>query len=289
MASITQISTATNLSTLNGTKVKSSSSSSSSSSGSSGTQTASEKADQLKNQFLGILLTQMQHQNPLDPMDTKEFTGQLAQFSSLEQQISTNVKLDSLLTSLQQSVVSSAFGYIGQYVDLNTPTSSYQDGGATWTYALPSDAESVSVTVKNAKGETVYSGALQSSTGSSRISAGTYSLSIGDSDLAKAVSDGEPLTMSIAAKDKSGKAITADIHTTVQVDSVQSDSTGTYLQAGGILFEIKDVQKLVTNPRPPTTTTTTATNDSSSGTTDSTDTTTDTTDTSTTTDTTNNA
>ena len=274
MASITQISTATNLSTLSGTKVQASSSSGSS----SANQTASEKADQLKNQFLGILLTQMQHQNPLDPMDTKEFTGQLAQFSSLEQQISTNVKLDSLLSSLQQSVGSSAFSYIGQYVDLNTPTSSYQDGGASWTYALPSDADSVAVTVKNSKGQTVYTGNLQSSSGSSKISAGTYAFSIGDTDLSQAVADGDVLTMSITAKDSNGKAITADIHTTVQVDSVQSDSTGTYLQAGGILFEITDVQKIVTNPRP--TTTTTATTDTSTDTTDTTDTsTTDTTNT----------
>lgn len=272
MASITQLSSATDLSSLSGTKVTSSSSSTSSST--SSTQTAAEKADQLKNQFLGILLTQMQHQNPLDPMDTKEFTGQLAQFSSLEQQISTNVKLDSLLSSLQQSVVSSAFGYIGQYVDLNSPTSSYQDGGASWTYALPKDADSVSVTVKNSSGQTVYTGALQSSSGSSKISAGTYAFSIGDADLSQAVADGEVLTMSITAKDSSGSPITADIHTTVQVDNVQSDSTGTYLQAGGILFEIGDVQKIVTNPRPATTTTTATTSTSTDTSTDTTDTTT---------------
>ena len=41
-------------------------------------------------------------------MDTKEFTGQLAQFSSLEQQISTNVKLDNLFGSLQQTAVASS-------------------------------------------------------------------------------------------------------------------------------------------------------------------------------------
>lgn len=48
-------------------------------------------------------------------MDTKEFTGQLAQFSSLEQQIDTNDKLDSLLSSVGSSNTTSVtFTYIGK-------------------------------------------------------------------------------------------------------------------------------------------------------------------------------
>ncbi|HNS44104.1 MAG TPA: flagellar hook capping FlgD N-terminal domain-containing protein [Alphaproteobacteria bacterium] len=241
MASITQLSTATDLSGLSGTKVSSSSSSADTSS----TDSAAKKADELKNQFLSILLTQMQHQNPLDPMDTKEFTGQLAQFSSLEQQISTNVKLDDLLSSLQQTAVSSAFGYIGQYVDLDTPTSTMQDGSATWTYALPEDAESVTIKIKDGSGNILYSGTMQNNSGSTEMGAGTYSFGITNADLTKAVNDGEVLTMSVSATNSQNTPITADIHTTVKVDSIQSDAAGTYLQAGGILFEISDVQKIV--------------------------------------------
>ena len=40
-----------------------------------------KKAEDLNNQFLSMLLTQMQNQNPTDPMDTKELTAHLAQFS----------------------------------------------------------------------------------------------------------------------------------------------------------------------------------------------------------------
>ncbi|HRK96951.1 MAG TPA: flagellar hook capping FlgD N-terminal domain-containing protein [Alphaproteobacteria bacterium] len=250
MATITQLSYATDLSSLTGTKVKNTSSSSDL------TNKAADQAKELKNQFLSILLTQMQHQNPLDPMDTKEFTGQLAQFSSLEQQISTNVKLDNLLGSLQQTAVASSFGYIGQYVDLDTNAGSMQDGSATWTYAIPEEAKDVTITIRDNNGKVVYSGALQNGSGSSTINAGTYGFTLTDADTASAVPDGTVLNFSITAKNGKGKPITTDIHSTVHVDSIQSDSSATYLQAGGLLFEIADIQKIVSSPNTSTPTTT---------------------------------
>jgi flagellar basal-body rod modification protein FlgD len=60
------------------------------------------------NQFLGLLMTQLANQNPLDPTDPTQFTSQLAQFSALEQQVNSNTTLDkisdtmsSLLTQVQ--------------------------------------------------------------------------------------------------------------------------------------------------------------------------------------------
>jgi flagellar basal-body rod modification protein FlgD len=247
MAIVTPISSSTDLSSLSGTKISSSTTTTT-------TDSSKSKADELKNQFLSILLTQMQHQNPLDPMDTKEFTGQLTQFSSLEQQIDTNSKLDSLLGSLTQSSLSAAFGYIGQYVDLENTTSTMQAGAANWTYALPSDAAKVNVKITDESGKTLYSGEIQNSSGGSSVSAGSYAFSINNDDLSEAQADGAVLKFTMTATDKTGKTITPSVHTTVKVESVQSDSEGTYLQAGGILFAIGDVKKIVTAP-----TTTTAT------------------------------
>lgn len=254
MANITQLSTSTDLSNLSGTKITSPATTSNSS-----TTAATKSATDLKNRFLSILLTQMQHQNPMDPMDTKDFTAQLTQFSSLEQQIDTNSKLDGLLSSLKQSTLSSAFGYIGQYVDLNNSTSTMQSGKANWTYALPKDAANVNVKITDASGKTVYSGAMKNTSGGSDMTAGTYNFGIENADLTKAQADGAVLKFSITATDKTGAAITPTVHTTVKVESVQSDKDGTYLQAGGILFAIGDVQKIVAAPKDTTTTTTTQT------------------------------
>lgn len=270
MAVITQISNGTSLSGLSGTKVT------------TGTGTDkpadtadSDKAKQLKNQFLSILLTQMQHQNPMDPMDTKEFTGQLTQFSALEQQIDTNANLEKVLGALTQNSLSGAFGYIGQTVDVATAQTAVQDKTANWTYAIPSDAKSVNISVTDASGKVVYSGAMQNGAGGSAINAGTYSLNLKDADFTRATTDGEVLKVSITAKDSAGKAITADIHTTVKVDSVQSDSTGTFLQAGNMLFEIGDVNRIVKAPTPSTTADTSADTNNSNTNTDTNNTTAD--------------
>ncbi|MCL5270409.1 MAG: hypothetical protein M1457_07645, partial [bacterium] len=49
-----------------------------------------------KDEFLRLLVTQLQKQDPLNPQDPSEFTSQLAQFSSLEQLISIGEGLDAL-------------------------------------------------------------------------------------------------------------------------------------------------------------------------------------------------
>lgn len=249
MASITQISTATDFSATSGTKVGTGTTTSTS----SGSSAASDNATKLKNQFLTILLTQMQHQNPLDPMDTKEFTGQLTQFSSLEQQIDTNSKLDGLLSTLSKNNLTSAFNYIGQYVDLDTETTAVQNGAANWSYSLPKEAKSVAVKVTDSSGVAVYNSTLQNTNGGN-ITAGTYALGLTSADLPASVTNGAPLKLTITALGADGKAITTDIHTTVKVDSVQSTDKGIYLQAGGIVFEMTDVKKIVPAPTQPTTT-----------------------------------
>ncbi|HTO66152.1 MAG TPA: flagellar hook capping FlgD N-terminal domain-containing protein, partial [Bradyrhizobium sp.] len=48
--------------------------------------------------FLTLLTTQLQNQNPLDPLDTNQFTQQLVQFASVEQQLKTNDELSSLVS-----------------------------------------------------------------------------------------------------------------------------------------------------------------------------------------------
>lgn len=61
--------------------------------------------------FLRLLVAQLQNQDPTEPMDSAQYLGQLASFSSVEQGIKTNNKLDSLMTSL---ALSQADGLIGR-------------------------------------------------------------------------------------------------------------------------------------------------------------------------------
>jgi flagellar basal-body rod modification protein FlgD len=62
--------------------------------------------------FLQLLTTQLKNQNPLDPLDTNQFTQQLVEFSGVEQQLKTNDFLSSLVTANANTTNSNAVGYI---------------------------------------------------------------------------------------------------------------------------------------------------------------------------------
>ena len=80
------------------TTVTSSSSLTSSSTSTSSTTTSSDTTTSVD--FLTLLVTELQNQNPLDPTDTTEFTGQMMSYASYSQM----VEMNSTLTSLQESV-----------------------------------------------------------------------------------------------------------------------------------------------------------------------------------------
>jgi len=112
-------------------------------SGQSAALTSQAQVDEDFTRFLKLLTTQMTNQDPLEPMDTSEFTNQLVQFSGIEQQIATNKNLESLLLQSNQNTQVQALGYIGKEVQyVGAKTGVLQDGELKIRYAsdqLPDD------------------------------------------------------------------------------------------------------------------------------------------------------
>ncbi|ODT68820.1 MAG: hypothetical protein ABS75_19260 [Pelagibacterium sp. SCN 63-23] len=106
--------------------------------------------------FLSILTTQLRNQNPLDPLDTNQFTQQLVQFTGVEQQLKTNEFLEALLLNTQTSYRADAVSYIGKQVSASGKTAELKDGGAFWAYNAEANVANASVTIKNAAGSVVY-------------------------------------------------------------------------------------------------------------------------------------
>ena len=71
-----------------------------------------------KDAFLKLLVTQLRYQDPMNPMEDKEFISQLAQFSSLEQMQSLNTGFEGLSKS---SIASQAFALIGKTIEYADP------------------------------------------------------------------------------------------------------------------------------------------------------------------------
>src|SRR5215207_4106736 len=80
--------------------------------------------------FLLLLTTQLKNQSPLDPVDTNQFTQQLVQFASVEQQLKSNDTLNALLTSVRASTASTAASFVGMTVTADGATTRLSGGTA---------------------------------------------------------------------------------------------------------------------------------------------------------------
>ena len=108
--------------------------------------------------FLLLLTAQLKNQDPLSPVDSNEFTAQLTQMAGVEQQLLTNDLLTALLEQSGGGAMNGAANYIGREATAAWEAVKYQDGEATWSYELASDAADVTVDVLNGNGDVVWSG-----------------------------------------------------------------------------------------------------------------------------------
>jgi flagellar basal-body rod modification protein FlgD len=143
-------------------------------------------------QFLRLLTTQLQNQDPLEPMDTKDFTNQLVQFSSVEQQIKTNSNLESLLSLQTLNMTALGVSFIGKEVQVQG-TDFASDGASSSeiSYVLPDTAAKGTISILDKDGNVVYTQPSETEAGrhdfvwdgkdteGNPVPAGTYTLKIG--------------------------------------------------------------------------------------------------------------
>jgi len=108
-----------------------------------------------KDDFLLLLVTQLQNQDPLNPQDPTEFTSQLAQYSSLEQLFTVNDQLQQLETTNGNVVQLNALGLMGQSVVVQSDTFELGDNPVTLGFNLSEDVDEVQFTVQNSDGKEV--------------------------------------------------------------------------------------------------------------------------------------
>lgn len=106
--------------------------------------------------FLTLLTTQLKNQDPLEPLDSNEFTAQLVQFTSVEQSIQTNQLLESLVALQSSNSANAAVSYLGKEVTAEGMSSRLSDGSASWNYSLPFAASETKLTITDVLGRAVY-------------------------------------------------------------------------------------------------------------------------------------
>ena len=109
------------------------------------------------NQFLNLLVAQLQNQDPLEPLDANEFTAQLVQFASVEQQIQQNSNLEKLLAVNENAQAATMVNYLGTVVEVSGSEFQLLNGQAMMTYTLPAGVQDTTLTIVDASGKSVFS------------------------------------------------------------------------------------------------------------------------------------
>ena len=105
--------------------------------------------------FLKMLTTQLRNQSPLDPLDANQFTQQLVQYSSVEQQIQTNENLTMMLATLIASNATSLVNYVGREIEAAGSVTQLKNGEAVWHYDAAADAPETVIEIRNEAGTLV--------------------------------------------------------------------------------------------------------------------------------------
>jgi flagellar basal-body rod modification protein FlgD len=101
----------------------------------------------------------LKNQNPLDPLDTNQFTQQLVEFAQVEQQMKSNDQLSSLVSLEKSTQATIALAYVGATVVVDGSTAQLGNGAANWSLNVtkPSTA---TITIKDSTGQNVYTGTV---------------------------------------------------------------------------------------------------------------------------------
>jgi flagellar basal-body rod modification protein FlgD len=203
------------------------------------TSTSSTSSNGIANnftQFLQLLTTQLKNQNPLDPLDTNQFTQQLVQFAQVEQQLKSNDQLATLVSLQQTTQQTQALGFVGQTVAVDGATQNLTNSFAKWSFNVSKPA-TAKVSITDSTGQTVYSSNYT-------VQAGPQEFDwdgVGSDN--KRYPDGK-YKMTVTATDANGQSIGVSPEIVGTVDSVDLTQNPPTLSISGQTFTLNQIKRV---------------------------------------------
>jgi flagellar basal-body rod modification protein FlgD len=187
--------------------------------------------------FLQLLTTQLKNQNPLDPLDTNQFTQQLVQFSQVEQQLKSNDQLATLVSLQESTQQTQALGFVGQTVSVEGASTELANKRAFWTFNSTKPAVAT-VNVLNSAGATVYSGSFSVDAGAQNF------VWDGRGTNGQQQPDGV-YTIAVTGKDASGQSVAISTEIQGVVDSVDMTKNPPTLSIGENEYTLDKIKRVV--------------------------------------------
>jgi flagellar basal-body rod modification protein FlgD len=213
-------------------------SSSSSSSAAAANALASQQIAGNFQSFLTLLTTQLQNQNPLDPLDTNQFTQQLVEFAGVQQQLNTNDSLATLVSLQQSAQATQALGYVGKTAVVKGNTAALTNSSATWQLSIPSNSN-VDISIANSSGQTVFTGSYSAAAGDNQPF--TWN---GQGNDGTQWPNGS-YTLTATAKDSSNNTVAVTTAIEGVVGSVDLTQSPPLLSINGQTYTVSQIQSIV--------------------------------------------
>ena len=193
-----------------------------------------------KSDFLLLLVTQFKHQDPLNPMDDKEFVAQLAQFSSLEQLMNMNSGMEGLIAAQREQQMMNAAGYIGKDVVAGGNGIAKTDEGiSVFYYAVGNDMAKGSIYVYDENMNQIYGELLGAQ------AAGTYKFEWNGKNYAGQEALNGVYYIRLTCEDANGQPMLIDTAVSGRVETVLTDNGETYLKLDdGRVVALKNVREI---------------------------------------------
>ncbi|MCW8859269.1 MAG: flagellar hook assembly protein FlgD [Deltaproteobacteria bacterium] len=191
-----------------------------------------------KEDFLLLLVAQLQNQDPMNPADATEFTSQLAEFSSLEQLENANKSLEGLAAMSSEMERMSALGLIGQDVVAQTDQFHFSGDPLQLGYRLETPADDVKLYVLSQTGSTLATVSAQ------ETDPGQYFINWdGLSDLGMPLEPGD-YSLVIRAVDEDDRLIQTESLIKGRVEAVDMSGIAAQLETNSGIFSMNKIEKV---------------------------------------------
>jgi flagellar basal-body rod modification protein FlgD len=187
--------------------------------------------------FLTLLTTQLKNQNPLDPLDTNQFTQQLVQFAQVEQQMKSNDQLTTLVSLEKSAQSTTALAFVGATVVVDGSNAQLAGGSATWTMNATKPA-SATITISDSTGQTAYTGTFSVNAGPQNF---TWD---GRGNDGKLWPNGA-YKMTVSGTDATGQSAAISTQVQATVDSVDLSQTPPTLSINGSSYTMDQIKQIV--------------------------------------------
>lgn len=200
-----------------------------------------------KDSFMLLLVTQFKYQDPLNPMEDKEFIAQMAQFSSLEQLMNLNTSMEGLTNATNNQQMINATSYIGKQVTVSgntigkvTDETTKESTITRFRYAPADNTVGGTITVRDADNNVVYVEEV-----SPKNKGTTYEFLWNGKATDGTVAGDGVYTVNLVLRDSNGDAVLSDQVVDAKVTGVVNDGGVVYLGLeGGQLMPLANVRQV---------------------------------------------